>query len=115
MVFQTKHIERQLNPLIKHLCEQTVEEFRRIFNRKFPDKIHAFESFITAALSVITVIPVPLNPHHSEDLIRDADDRPILRSAIQANIDIIITSDKDFLESSLTTPHIMTAAEFLNF
>ena len=102
-------------PYHAFVCEQTIEEFRRIFNRKFPDKIYAFESFITAALSVITVIPVPHNPYDSEDLIRDADDRPILRAAIQANVDIIVTGDKDFLKSGLSTPRIMTAAEFLNF
>ena len=65
------------------------------------------------ALSVITVIPVPSNPHSDEDLIRDVDDRPILRAAIKANVDIIVTGDKDFLESGLTTPQIMTAAEFI--
>jgi len=100
-------------PYQAFVCEQTIEEFRRIFNRKFPDKIYAFESFITSALSVITVIPVPLSLHADEDAIRDVDDRPILRAAIQANVDIIVTGDKDFLESGLANPQIMTAAEFV--
>jgi putative PIN family toxin of toxin-antitoxin system len=95
------------------VCEQSIEEFRRIFNRKFPNKIHAFESFIASALSVITVIPVPLQQHFDEAAIRDVNDRPILRAAIQANVDIIITGDKDFLESGLKSPKIMTAAEFV--
>ena len=102
-------------PYQAFVCEQTIEEFRRIYNRKFPDKVYAFESFIAAALSIITVIPVPLNPYDSEDLIRVADDRPIIRAAIQANVDVIVTGDKDFLESGLATPRIMTAAEFLNY
>ena len=84
------------------------------FNRKFPGKIYAFESFILSALSVITVIPVPTTPHSAEDLIRDVNDRPILRAAKHANIDIIVTGDKDFLESGLTDPQVMTAAEFVN-
>ena len=100
-------------PYQAFVCEQTIEEFRRVFNRKFPDKIHAFESFITSALSIITVIPVPLSPHTDEDAIRDVDDRSILRAAIQAKVDIIVTGDKDFLESGLTRPQIMTAAEFV--
>ena len=95
------------------VCEQSVEEFRRIFNRKFPDKIYAFESFIATALSVIIVIPVPLYQYSDEEAIRDINDRPILRAAIHANVDIIITGDKDFLESGLSTPQIMTAAEFV--
>ena len=101
-------------PYQAFICEQTIEEFRRIFNRKFPDKIHVFESFITTALSAITVIPVPMCPHLDEQAIRDVDDRPILRAAIQAKVDIIITGDKDFLESGLNNPQIMTAAEFVN-
>jgi len=100
-------------PYRAYICEQSIEEFRRIFNRKFSDKIYVFESFIATALSAITVLPVPSCPHSDEEAIRDADDRPILRAAIQAEIDIIVTGDKDFLESGLTTPQIMTAAEFV--
>jgi len=100
-------------PYRAFVCEQTVEEFRRIFNKKFPDRIPAFENFITTALSVITVLSVPQSIHTDENAIRDVDDRPILRTAIHANIDIIVTGDKDFLESGLTTPQIMTAADFV--
>ncbi|MDR2650192.1 MAG: hypothetical protein LBB94_10815 [Clostridiales bacterium] len=45
--------------------------------------------------------------------IRDISDRPILRAAIAANVDVIITGDKDFLESGVNDPLIMTAAEFV--
>jgi predicted nucleic acid-binding protein len=45
--------------------------------------------------------------------IRDISDRPILRAAIAANVDVIITGDKDFLESGVSKPRIMTAAEFV--
>ena len=100
-------------PYQAFICEQSIEEFRRVFNRKFAGKIYAFESFIAAALYVITIIPVPLITHSDEDLIRDAGDRPILRAAIKAGIDIIVTGDKDFLESGLVAPQIMTAAEFV--
>ena len=95
------------------ICEQSIEEFRRIFNRKFSNKIDVFESFIATTLSAITVIPVPPCPHFDEQAIRDVNDRPIFRAAIQAKVDIIVTGDKDFLESGLIFPLIMTAAEFL--
>jgi len=45
--------------------------------------------------------------------IRDIKDRPILRAAIEAGADVLLTGDKDFLESPVTTPKIMTAAQFL--
>ena len=95
------------------ICEQSLEELRRVYNRKFSDKVHIFERFITAALSVVEIIPVPLSRHPDEDEIRDIDDRPILRAAIKAGADILLTGDKDFLESTVTNPKIMTAAEFV--
>ena len=100
-------------PCLAFVCEQSIEEFRRVFNRKFPDKIYAFESFITAALSVMAVVPVPRTADNNEGKIRDVSDRAILRAAIKAGVDIIVTGDKDFLESGLKTPIIMTAADFI--
>ena len=51
--------------------------------------------------------------YHAENKIRDVKDRPILRAAIHANADVLLTGDKDFLESGLHTPKIMTASDFL--
>lgn len=48
-----------------------------------------------------------------EAFVRDKSDRPILRAAIAAKADIIVTGDRDFLESGITNPKIVTAAEFL--
>lgn len=95
------------------ICEQSIEEIRRVFNRKFPNKIQAFESFITSMLSVVEVVPVPQSVHPDEEEIRDMDDRPILRSAIKAKADILLTGDRDFIESAITQPQIMTAAQFI--
>ncbi len=37
----------------------------------------------------------------TETQIRDVDDRPILRAAIEAKADVLLTGDKDFLESGV--------------
>ncbi|MDR1668529.1 MAG: putative toxin-antitoxin system toxin component, PIN family [Oscillospiraceae bacterium] len=95
------------------ICEQSLEELRRVCNRKFPDKIHAFEHFISAALPVVEVIPVPSSKHPDEDKINDPDDRPIYRAAVKSGADIILSGDSHFLKSGLNTPKIMKAAEFL--
>ena len=42
-------------------------------------------------------------------------DRPILRAAIEARADVRLIGDKDFLESSVENPMIMTPAEFLQY
>lgn len=96
------------------ICEQNIVELRRIFNRKFPAKIGALESFLSCAMLVLEVVSVPSDETDSERLIRDAMDRPILRAAVNAKADILITGDKDFLESSVKDPKILTAAEFLD-
>ena len=53
-------------------------------------------------------------PYTTETQIRDVNDRPILRAAIEAKADVLLTGDKDFLESGVKKPAIMTPAEFLN-
>lgn len=45
--------------------------------------------------------------------IRDPKDQPILNAAILANVDLLITGDKDFLVLDLEQPRCITAAQFL--
>ncbi|MCL2566396.1 MAG: putative toxin-antitoxin system toxin component, PIN family [Defluviitaleaceae bacterium] len=109
-----KAFQKAMNPPYHPLVsEQNIEELRRVFDRKFPDKIAMFERFVAKILPLIETITIPQSPHADEKEIRDIDDRPILRAAIKANIDIIVTGDKDFLESGLTAPKVMTASEFV--
>lgn len=95
------------------ICEQNVDELNRIFFRKFPDKLAVLDKFLSMALMTLTLVPVPSDETDSESQIRDIDDRPILRAAVEANVDILLTGDKDFLESGIEHPMIMTPAEFL--
>ncbi len=96
------------------ICEQNLVEIKNVFQRKFPDKLKLLEHFLTLALQVIELVPIPHNINNHEILIRDIADRPILRAAIHANADIVLTGDKDFLESDIQNPKMMTAAQFLN-
>lgn len=95
------------------ICDQNIEELWRIFNRKFPTKISMLEKFLAYSLSVIEVATTPEMEEDAEKLIRDVKERPILRAALNAKADVLLTGDKDFLESGVTDPKIMTAAEFL--
>lgn len=96
------------------ICEQTVDELRRVFNRKFPDRAQALERFLSQALAVLAVVPMPEEAEEDERRIRDSMDRPIFRAAIHAGADVLLTGDKDFLESGISHPAILTAAEFLS-
>ena len=79
------------------ICEQNVEEIRKAFSIKFPDKLPMFEQFINTAKSEVDINSIPPLSNSTEDIIRDIKDRPILRAAINDGVDIIITGDKDFL------------------
>ncbi len=59
------------------------------------------------------LVPIPTDENVSETQIRDVNDRPVLRAAIHAKADVLLTGDKDFLESGLENPKIMTSAAFL--
>jgi putative PIN family toxin of toxin-antitoxin system len=96
------------------ITDQNLEELHRVFNRKFPQKLDVLNTFLTMALPSLELIKTPTDERESESEIRDIDDRPILRAALEAGVDVILTGDKDFIESSITSPVVMTAADFVS-
>jgi len=96
------------------ICEQNIDEIRRIFIQKFPSQIHLLENFLKDTLPFLKVVSIPIDKFHEEDKIRDLADRPILRAAFSAGAEIFITGDKDFLEADIKAFKIMTVNEFLN-
>lgn len=97
------------------ICEQNVDEMKRIFNKKFPNRLTALDRFLSVALLTMELVPIPTDEDVAELQIRDVKDRPILRAAIEAGADILLTGDKDFLESGLKKPVIMTPVEFVAY
>lgn len=100
-------------PHVLVLCDQIIDELRRIFNRKFPTKIQAMERFLSIAHYDLVTLTAEDASSADESNIRDINDRPILRSALKAGVEILVTGDKDFLESSVKTPKILTATQFV--
>ena len=92
------------------LCDRNIVEIRDILRRKAPKYLPDAEVLL-AELSYELIPAVD----HAEKLIRDAKDQPIPNAAIVADIDIILTGDKDFLSLDLEHPKCMTAADFLEF
>lgn len=95
------------------ICEQNVDEMKRIFNKKFPNRLAALDRFLSVALLTMELVPIPTDEDIAELQIRDVKDRPILRAAMEAEADVLLTGDKDFLESGLKRPAIMTPSEFV--
>ena len=95
------------------VCDYIVDELHRKFPEKFPEKQTELEAFLFQALSFIEVVKTPEEIIAAENKMRDVKDRPILRAALDAHADLFLTGDKDFLESSITDPRIISVAEFL--
>ncbi len=95
------------------ICDQNVDELRKVFNRKFPAKIQLLDSFLAIALTVLQLVETPADEFEQEKAIRDVKDRPILRAAINNNVDILLTGDKDFLEADIERPRTITPTEFM--
>ena len=60
------------------ICEQNVDEMKRIFNKKFPKRLAALDKFLSIALLTLELVPIPTDVILSESQIRDADDRSFL-------------------------------------
>ncbi len=95
-------------------CDYVVDELRRKFREKFPDKMTELDAFLYAFLSAIRITSTPEEEVDAEKEIRDSKDRPILRAALASNADYFLTGDKDFLESAVEDPRIISVAEFLS-
>ena len=97
------------------VCEQNLDELRRVFNRKFSTKLSALETFLASALTTIEVVPVPNREYAFGNAVRVMTDRLILRASIKADVDVLLTGDKDFLDSGIKHPRIIAASEFIKF
>ena len=99
------------------ICDYSIDEMRRVYNRKFPHKIPDFERFFSMLALSVEIVATPsegsCESHADEAKIRDLNDRPIYRAAIAAMVDCILTGDKDFLDSGIANPKMITAAEFM--
>ena len=92
-----------------YLADYNVYEFRRIAKDKF-SKMQADIDLFLAELTYELIVA----PEVPDKLINDPKDAPILNAAILADVDIIISGDKHFLELDLERPCTMKAADYLS-
>lgn len=101
------------DPCDPMVSDYVIDELRRVFSRKFPQRMQALDAFIAALSSAVTIVVTPEDEVDDEATIRDVNDRPILRAARRAGADVLVTGDKDFLESSVDDPRILSPSDFL--
>lgn len=96
------------------VCDYVIDELHRKFREKFPDCTVELEAFLYTALPAFDIVPTPEEAVEAETKIRDPKDRPILRAALDAGADLFLTGDKDFLESTVKDPRIISVQAFLD-
>ena len=96
------------------VCDYVIDELHRKFREKFPDRVVELQAFLYTALPAFDIVPTPEEESAAEATIRDPKDRPILRAALNAGADLFLTGDKDFLESAVEDPRIISVAAFLD-
>lgn len=90
------------------LCDKNVSELRDVLSREKPEIL--LDAEILLVEMSYELIPAT---YHINQVIRDAKEQPILNAAIIADVDIILTGDKDFLCLDIEKPKCMTINDFL--
>jgi len=106
--------------VLRHIAEQerlvlatyVVEELRRVFRRKFPDKMETLEHYLERGEFELFTTPHDLQ-HIAVPSVRDVKDEPVLASSILADVDFLITGDKDFSGVEIDRPVVLPPAAFL--
>ena len=85
-------------------------EFKRKLNDKFPEKRET-------AIIAYTQMNFTIYPSTDEVLgtLRDKKDIPVLSDAIYHNVDILLSGDKDFLESGIRRPKIISPTALFEY
>ncbi len=95
------------------IASYTIRECEQVFLRKFPAKLPAFNLFLADIDYERFDTPARLDPSRFPQ-IRDAGDLPILASAILADVDILISGDKDFEDLQLKKPLVFTPQKYFD-
>lgn len=117
LIFNSKKLKNVLLKITNNytlvLSTYVIEELKEVVERKFPTKIDDLNNFLYSLPFELYYTPENIINKNFVD-IRDKKDAPVLYSSIMADIDILITGDKDFENLDIEKPIILTPSEFLN-
>ena len=89
------------------LCDHIVAECYDVIERRFSQHMPVMDTLLTTLGYELVVAP------RTGLSMQDPKDSPILNAAILADVDVIISGDKHFLNLTLERPKTMTAAQYL--
>jgi putative PIN family toxin of toxin-antitoxin system len=111
-LYLTKLIDIVADNHIIVLSTYLIDELKETTAEKFPTRFDVLESVLEKTPYMLLHTPETFNPAEYP-YIRDKKDLPILVSAINENVDVLLTNDKDFLSLDVKHPEILTPLEFL--
>jgi len=115
LLFPGERMNRMMRSIFEEhrlvLSSFVVEELTYVVKRKFPGKLQAVDRLLASMSFELAYTPQEIEPGLFQ--IRDMKDYPVLYTAIQEGVDVLITGDKDFSDVSVEHPEILTPAQFL--
>ena len=118
-IFKSKALSMMLSAICESSDKQLVlssyciGECYEVAERKKSALIPALDRFFDAISFEMIHTPQTL-PEHDWFTIRDKDDEKVLYSAVAANVDVLVTGDKDFADIAIEKPEILTPNEFVH-
>lgn len=116
ILFRSESLSRLIEKVAEEytlvLSTYVVDELKAVVERKFPTKVKAIEKFLTALSYELEYSPEDYDGDALFE-IRDEKDYMVLYTAIIADVDILITGDKDFENIEIERPEILKPNEFL--
>ena len=88
-----------LSPLV-------IQQARRNLQKRFPEYVDRFEAFMQSVDYEIVPDPTQEEVEVSKDIIRDFSDVPVALSAISAEVEYMVSEDKDFTIQDETTAEL---------
>jgi len=117
ILFRSESLDRLIEKVTEDyklvLSTYVVDELKSVVDRKFPSKMKAIEKFLTVLSYELEYSPERYDGTPLLE-IRDEKDYMVLHTAIIADVDILITGDKDFKNIEIERPEILTPKEFLD-
>ena len=111
---------RYILPLLDELAERhtivlstyVVDELKRVTREKFPGKSMIVEEFLRELPFELSYTPEKIVQSEHPN-IRDAKDLPILITAINEDVDVLVSGDDDFAPLDLERPEVLTPRAFI--
>jgi predicted nucleic acid-binding protein len=88
------------------LCPLVIDQARSHLQKRFPEHLPRFELFLQKANYELVPDPTSEEVAANRNLIRDLSDTAIALAAMVANVDYVVSEDKDFTAQDETTAEL---------